>query len=56
MIKSLYCLILDDDDAPRICRNYRNENCWNGTANVTVNNVNFDIQTIAGQSQLVAVY
>lgn len=40
-----------DDTEPGICSFYENVNCWNGTANVTTNNVIFNDRTVAGQGK-----
>ena len=41
------------NDVPQICSKYRNTDCWNGSATVPVNNVEFDSKTISGQRKLV---
>ena len=38
-----------DNDDPTRCQDNDNQYCWNGTANVTMNNVDFTNQTVAGQ-------
>ena len=49
-----YCVLLllfvVDDSEPKICLEYVNDNCWNGTANVTLDNVYFTDKTVEGQS------
>ena len=37
------------NDVPQICSKYQNTDCWNGSATVPVNNVEFDSKTISGQ-------
>ena len=48
---SLYYCYHFIDYVPNICKDLVNTNCWNGSANVSVNNVMFNNQTIAGQSK-----
>ncbi len=43
-------LFVVDDSAPNTCLQYENDNCWNGTANVTMDNVYFTDKSVEGQS------
>ena len=38
-----------ENDVPQICKKYQNTDCWNGSATVPVNNVEFDSISISGQ-------